>query len=239
MNKGQRIPAVSLEVLVGRRIREWLSDGTAVLGAIDHLVRSCTVQQRIVAAAKRLPDSWPNQTPDEARSHLLTICSRVQVHADRVEIALDQSALIRRLEPQTDNANVATDERPQSAHPSPLILTVPARLRRAGMEMRMVVEDGSEPASVNSGLVRVLVRAFAIRNQMLSEPSLTFRGVAEREEIAPSYATRLFRLTFLAPDIIAAILDGRQPPELSLRKLLDDTRLPLDWTEQRTNLGFA
>jgi site-specific DNA recombinase len=50
--------------------------------------------------------------------------------------------------------------------------------------------------------------------------------------------TRLIRLTFLAPDIIRAILDGRHPPELSARRLLADTRFPLDWDEQRNLLGF-
>jgi hypothetical protein len=52
-------------------------------------------------------------------------------------------------------------------------------------------------------------------------------------------ATRLIRLTLLAPDIIAAILSGKHPPELTARQLMDDTRLPLDWTEQRRSLGFA
>ena len=48
-----------------------------------------------------------------------------------------------------------------------------------------------------------------------------------------SYATRLFRLTLLAPNIVGAILNGNQPPELTARKLMDDARLPLDWNEQR------
>ena len=107
------------------------------------------------------------------------------------------------------------------------------------MEMRMVVDDGSEPAKVDTGLVRVLVRGFAIRDQLFNDHSLTLNDVAEREGIVPSYATRLFRLSFLAPDIVATILDGRHPPELTVRKLLDDTRLPLDWSEQRARLGFA
>jgi hypothetical protein len=56
--------------------------------------------------------------------------------------------------------------------------------------------------------------------------------------MTPSYATRLFRLT-LAPDILSAILSGQHPPELTARRLMDDTRLPLDWNEQRRSLGFA
>jgi hypothetical protein len=43
----------------------------------------------------------------------------------------------------------------------------------------------------------------------------------------------------VAPKIVGAILNGNQPPELTARKLMDDTRLPLDWNEQRRALGFA
>ncbi len=55
----------------------------------------------------------------------------------------------------------------------------------------------------------------------------------------PSYVTRLLRLTFLAPDIITSIITGRLPSELTARKLMADTRLPPDWSEQRVQLGFA
>jgi site-specific DNA recombinase len=69
--------------------------------------------------------------------------------------------------------------------------------------------------------------------------SLTLDEIAKSEGIVPSYVTRLFRLTLLAPDIVSAILTGKHPPELNARKLLDDTRLPLDWNEQRRSLEFA
>jgi hypothetical protein len=50
---------------------------------------------------------------------------------------------------------------------------------------------------------------------------------------------RRIRLTLLAPDIVSAILSGKQPPDLTARKLLNDVRLPPDWNEQRRSLGFA
>ena len=50
---------------------------------------------------------------------------------------------------------------------------------------------------------------------------------------------RLVRLSYLAPDITQAILDGRQPCDLTTTKLLAHSRLPLTWREQRRALGFA
>ena len=95
------------------------------------------------------------------------------------------------------------------------------------------------PTNPDPSLLRILVRAHVIRDRLLQDKSLTLDEIAKSENIVPSYATRLFRLTLLAPDIISAILGGTQPPELTARRLMDDTRLPLDWTEQRRSLGFA
>ena len=61
----------------------------------------------------------------------------------------------------------------------------------------------------------------------------------DREGANSSYFTRLVRLSYLAPDITHAILDGRQPPDLTAEKLLEHSRLPLAWLDQRTMLGFA
>ena len=119
------------------------------------------------------------------------------------------------------------------------MLSIPARLKRTGKEMRIIVGDGSDPATPDTGLVRLLVRANAIRGQLLADRSLTFEDIAKSEGVVPSYATRLFRLTILAPDIVSAILTGKHPPELTARRLMDDTRLPLDWSEQRRRLGFG
>jgi hypothetical protein len=118
-------------------------------------------------------------------------------------------------------------------------LSIPARLKRTGKEMRIILDDGSEPASPDTGLMRLLVRANAIRDQLLADRSLTFEDIAKSERVVPSYATRLFRLTLLAPDIVSAILSGRHPPELTARRLMEDTRLPLEWNGQRQRLGFA
>ena len=60
----------------------------------------------------------------------------------------------------------------------------------------------------------------------------TMAELAEREGIAPSYMTRVLRLTLLAPDIVEAILDGRQGPEITLAQLLEP--FPASWSEQKT-----
>src|SRR5262245_33994344 len=86
------------------------------------------------------------------------------------------------------------------------------------------------------GVERMLRIYFLQRWFNLSDPAV---GLAEREGVSPSYFTRLVRLSYLAPDITHAILDGRQPRDLTAEKLLEHSRLPLAWHDQRTALGFA
>jgi len=57
------------------------------------------------------------------------------------------------------------------------------------------------------------------------------RVLAKRAGVTRGYVTRILRLAFLAPDITEAILDGRQPPTLTVERLRDP--IPLDWNEQR------
>jgi hypothetical protein len=58
----------------------------------------------------------------------------------------------------------------------------------------------------------------------------TIAEIAAAEKINASYAGRVLRLTLLAPDLIEAILDGRQPADLRLEDLLRP--FPVEWREQ-------
>jgi hypothetical protein len=64
-------------------------------------------------------------------------------------------------------------------------LTIPARLKRTGKEMKMIVDDGSYPANPDASLVRLLVRAHVIRERILADESLTLEEIAKSEHIVP------------------------------------------------------
>ena len=234
--EGQRIPAVVLESLVVRRILNWLANPTSILQAIQHAAFDAVTQKRLIERARDLA-AGEHDGREGLRAFMGSSIVRVQVHADRIDIALDQDQVSRGLDGTAKQTGPS--EKTQSEANHQVTLTIPARLKRTGKEMRIVVGDGSEPATPDTGLVRLLVRANAIRDQLLADRSLTLEEIAKAESIVPSYATRLFRLTLLAPDIVSAIVSGRHPPELTARRLMDDTRLPLDWNEQRRRLGFV
>lgn len=97
-----------------------------------------------------------------------------------------------------------------------------------------IAADRSDPS-----LVRLVAKAWALREAMASSPAPSLTAFAKRQRISQSYVTRLVRLAWLAPDIVEAFLDGRQPAGVTASVLMRDTRIPTDWQEQRRALGFA
>ncbi|MFC3614778.1 hypothetical protein ACFORG_13480, partial [Lutimaribacter marinistellae] len=78
-------------------------------------------------------------------------------------------------------------------------------------------------------------RAFRWKRMLESGEYATIAELAEREGMAPSYITRVMRLTLLAPDIVEAILDGKQGPDVTLAQVLEP--FPLGWAIQRRFFG--
>ena len=102
--------------------------------------------------------------------------------------------------------------------------------------------DRTDPfaaAKPDARLIKLLIRARRFNATLAGGDDVPFAALAKHEGVSPSYFTRLVRLSYLAPDITQAILDGRQPRDLTADKLLAHSRLPLTWHEQRKVLGFA
>ena len=91
-------------------------------------------------------------------------------------------------------------------------------------------KGATQPRRTDNTLVKALARAFRWKRILESGEFATIADLAEREGIAPSYMTRVLRLTLLAPDIVEAILDGKQGQEVALAQLLEP--FPLEWEDQ-------
>lgn len=121
--------------------------------------------------------------------------------------------------------------------PIPEILTlhVPFRIVKRGGRKEMQLPVGvALPRQMDNRLVKALARAFRWKRLLSSGEFATLAELAERECIAPSYMTRVLRLTLLAPEIVEAILDGKQEPDVTLAKVLEP--FPMDWESQRWSL---
>ena len=110
-------------------------------------------------------------------------------------------------------------------------LQVPFRVVKRGGRKEMQMPEGApmQHRPVDA-LVKALARAFRWNRMLDSGEFTTIAELAEREGIASSYLTRVLRLTLLAPDIVEAILDGKQGPAVTLARVLEP--FPVDWEQQ-------
>ena len=122
-----------------------------------------------------------------------------------------------------------------------LTIRIPIRLqRRGGRKLIMAPEGVAMPtpkARRDETLIKALVRAHRWRRRIESGRAKSITDLAEQEGVTDAYVCRLLPLTCLAPDIVEAILDGRQPKGLRLAEVLGNG--PLVWEEQRINWGFC
>jgi hypothetical protein len=79
-------------------------------------------------------------------------------------------------------------------------------------------------------MIKALGRAFRWRKLLETGVYVTVEEIAAAEKINTSYVSRILRLTLLAPEIVEAILDGRQPADMTLASLMRP--FPVVWREQ-------
>ena len=237
--RGWRIPAADLEGLVVARLREWLGTAAAVSALIENDPRDASAQAALITRAKVIAERWPRLAPAEAKTCLDGFIRRVVIRPDVLTIEIDGAHAREILLACPERLLARKPRRSHSPAGHSIILQIPAVLKRAGIGMTLVVPGTRHDAQPDPRLIRLLLRAFAIRDRLEQDPDLALQRVAEADGVSASYVTRLLRLSYLAPDIVAAIVDGRQPPGLTANTLMKDTRLPLEWPAQRARLGFA
>jgi len=112
-----------------------------------------------------------------------------------------------------------------------LSVHIPITLRQRGGRKEIQLPAGiAQPRRADSTLVKALARAFRWKRMLEAGEFATIAELAEREGIVSSYMTRVLRLTLLAPDLVEAILDGRQGQEVTLTRVLGP--LPAEWARQ-------
>ena len=108
---------------------------------------------------------------------------------------------------------------------------IPFRVVKRGGRKEIHLPNGiSVQSNTDSVLVKALARAFRWKRLIEDGEFNTLSELAEQEGIAPSYMTRVIRLTLLSPALVEAILEGTAGPDLSLKRLLEP--FPVDWSRQ-------
>jgi DNA invertase Pin-like site-specific DNA recombinase len=237
---GLRVPAAALEKAASDRLTRLLADGPSLVQALQsagQLPPDGTQQRRLLSAAQALVERWHRQGQTARRDLLLGLDAQVIVQRHELAIRFSAARLLAMLAgaPARDDLD-GSAERGEDAHQ--IVLTEPVALRRAGREMALLVGSTLAADRSDPSLVRLIAKAWALREALVTSSAPSLTAFAATQGISQSYATRLVRLAWLAPDIVEAILEGRQPKGVTATALMHDTRIPTDWQDQRRALGF-
>ena len=190
------------------------------------LAAEASEAQTIQHQARAMAESLPDMVPSELRQFLQAIDLRVVINGLTISASLDRAQLAHEL-------GIAESKTHASER---LTLSVPQTLNRCGNEMRLAIApkgtDG--PSYRDGGLVTLIVKAHQARGHLMGNDA----PASSISTMGRKHLVRMARLAYLAPDIIKAILEGRQPKSLTARTLLRITDLPVSWADQRTLLGF-
>ena len=119
--------------------------------------------------------------------------------------------------------------------PETMTLHVPFRIvKRGGRKEMQVPEGAAQTRQADSTLIKALARAFRWKRLVEHGEFVTFAELARHEGVNPSYVHRLVQLTLLAPDIVEAVLEGRQGKMFSLSGVLEG--FPIEWKKQSSCL---
>jgi DNA invertase Pin-like site-specific DNA recombinase len=232
--------AAALERVVADRLIRLLSDGTELLGVMrsaGNLPTEGAQQRSMLAAAQNLARRWQQQGNTVQRETLLALGAQVAVQRHEMTIHLSSQRLLAVLSGKARQASSASDE--TDGRLPRITITEAVALRRAGRELALLVGSAVAADRSDPSLVRLVAKAWALREALVSSSAQSLTAIAVEQGMSQSYATRLVRLAWLAPDIIEAILCGCQPANLSASRLMRGTCIPTDWQKQRQALGFV
>ena len=176
--------------------------------------------------AAGLADQLAQQPSAQTRELLRVLVTRIDMRSDKVEIHLLPERIGSILAGNASALSPATAV--VEAAPT-LTISAAARLKRTGMEMKMLIESShARKGKPDPSLVKLIVKAQQLKEQFIPGGK-SLGSLADSAGVSRSYFTRLVKLAFLAPDITETILDGRNPPDLTASRLINHIRLPLDW----------
>jgi hypothetical protein len=241
-----RISAHDLEQIVTNRLARYIGSQSNVAALAPTDIDAHGLQQALAKADLAAATLRSGST--HAKHQTITqMLAQAVLHEDRVELTLSHNGL-------ADILGIALNS--QSA---PIVLNVAANRLRHGRQIRLVIEGEGQIAMTAAGravskssskltqppphqgdtkLVALLADAYAARKLVLAHPDTPLADLAKQHGKCHKHLAKLIELSCLAPDIVEAVIRGKQPESLTVRKLRS-TQLPLAWDQQRAVLLHA
>jgi DNA invertase Pin-like site-specific DNA recombinase len=225
-NPAWRVSAHDLERIVIGRLQAFLSDGAAVHAAISDVVPG-TLQMEIAINAAADASVELCKSASHGRSTVLNrFIKQVTLGTGEIELAIRLACLA----PEGSGT--------RSGEENTILLQAPIARVRRGHDVRLIIPSRAPevPTTRDPQLVALIAEAHAARSMLMASPDTSIIQLAKDQGRCRTHVAKLIKLSYLAPDIVTMVLEGRQPPTLTRRKLMS-TELPLRWADQSALLG--
>jgi hypothetical protein len=186
--------------------------------------------RKMLAHAPRLAGALSGGSPRDRVKLVRRLVEKVIVDEKTIIIKMRPTALLG-----SDVPSPALDDPSASA----IELSAAVAFKRRGIETKLILPGLDQPnhsARRDSALIKAIARGRAWFDELATGRASSLQALAERDGIARRYIRRLVGLAFLSPELVEAILQGRQPVALTATRLTE-LDLPLEWSEQRRLLA--
>ena len=230
-----RLPASEVEAVVIGELRSLLRTPPHLLDAVVISDDDVASQRRLVERGRDRAEALGQADRSALVAIVKSIVSRVEVHPDRIDMTCSRDALrewLMGVTPVVGSGKLVPRD-------NLLRLSVTVHLKRRGVEAKLIV-DGEGECTITSpdpALIKAVAKAHTWNRTLIAGKARSVRALARDIGVTNRYVRKLLPLAFLAPDIIEAILDGRQPRDLALETLAY-TSIPRRWEDRRRQFGF-
>ena len=197
--EGWRIPARTLEHVVTASLSDLCRSESRLMDLMSPEEPGIAALTGLKARAAGLSAQLSNGPLEEQRGILHAMIQRIDLTPTSIVLILHKTALARLLDlPYPDDQSCVS-------------VRVPVRLRRRGVETKMIIDSpDAGTCNVDPDLCRLIAQAHLWFDQLASGEACTVREIAGREKINEHEITRVLHLAFLSPRIVEDIFKGRQ-----------------------------
>ncbi|MGB9419051.1 MAG: recombinase family protein [Acidobacteriaceae bacterium] len=228
-----RIPARELEQLVLIQLGNFFGSADRVTAVLGQAGEDLVTTRALVDAAQQFAKALAGDSTSGLRELLAGIEARITIQQDSIEVHVSKAGA---------RARLLNHERilGQDSVGPPIVLTFEMKLKRCGGEMRLIIpgcvaiDQRRRPVP---SLIKAVSRASHWVRRMEAGECKHQQDLAKATKLDPRYVNSILRLAFLAPEIVETILDGRQPPDLTLGSLTGV--LPVSWYQQKNLISFS
>ena len=226
-----RLPAKAVENLVVAELAGLLEHQRQLHSIIGADRLTIHELEAVTAKARSLRNCLLDRSELQIKAAIRSIVDRITLEPGKLTLAIDRKNLAIALGIQPIDSDASS---------VPYVRAVPFSVKRRGVEAKLIVgREETRPAFIDKNLVEAISQAHVWLKQLSTGAAKSAAEIAIHAGIDDGEVSRILPLAFLAPDIVEAVLDGRQPVALTARYLKRLKPVPTSWSEQRRILGFG